>query len=293
MKLTDIIKEIIKIKMYPGNQGVDIDMDKSDSAEYKSYPKKEIAIQDLVLNEPASKMKSDESVENLKGLVKLLKSGKKLDPILVREVGSKYQILDGHHRYFANKIVGNKSITSIVIPEQDIESLEELRTRDKPILGKGMEHDVYPSNDPTKVIKVGQAKYVAKWVPLFKKHPDLFPIVYKEGLTKNPKVAYVVLEKLDTRNFLEDYLKLGLILSKIKFNGGVYTAIKNSRYNEVRYDEIINKINEINPNMSEFFIKLVDNVTAVDKLMSWHKGFDFHEGQFGYDKDKNIKCLDV
>lgn len=171
--------------------------------------------------------------------------------------------------------------------------LLELRIRDKELLGKGMEHDVYPSLDPTKVIKVGQAKYVAKWVPLFKKHPDLFPIVYREGLTKDPKVAYVVLEKLDTRNFLEDYLKLSLVLSKMNFNGGVYTAIKNSRYNEVRYDEIINKVNEVNSDMSEFFVKLVDNVTAVDELMSWHKGFDFHEGQFGYGQNKIVKCLDV
>ena len=293
MKLTDIIKEIIKIKMYPGNQGVDIDMDKSDSAEYKSYPKKEIAVKDLILNEPASKMKSEESVENLKGLVKLLKNGKKLDPILVREVGSKYQILDGHHRYFANKIVGNKSITSIVIPEQDIEALEELRTRDKEILGQGMEHVVYPSNDPNKVIKVGEAKYVAKWVPMFQKHPELFPIVYKQGLTKDPKVAYVVLEKLDTRNFLEDYLKLGLVLSKIGLNGGVYGAINSSRYNEVKYDKIIDGINEVNPNMSDLFIKLVDNVTAVNKLLPWHTKIDFHQGQFGYDSKKNVKCLDV
>lgn len=293
MKLTDIIKEIIKIKMYPGNQGVDIDMDKSDSAEYKRYPKKDIPLQDLILNEPASKMKSAESIENLKSLLKLLKNGKKLDPILVRKFGSKYQILDGHHRYFANKIAGNEFVTSIIIPEDDIEFLEEIRTRNKELLGQGKEHNVYPSNDPTKVIKVGEARYVAKWLPLFRKHPELFPIVYRNGLTKEPGGAYVMLEKLDTRNFLEDYLKLSLILSKIKFNGGVYTAIKNSRYNEVRYDEIINKINQVNPDMSEFFIKLVDNVTAVDKLMPWHKGFDFHEGQFGYDKDRNIKCLDV
>lgn len=293
MKLTDIIKEIIKIKMYPGNQGVDIDMDKSDSDEYSSYPKKDIPLKDLILNEPASKMKSEESVENLRGLVKLLKNGKKLDPILVRQVGSKYQILDGHHRYFANKMVGNKSVSSIVIPDEDIEHLDELRTREKEMLGQGMEHDVYPSNDPTKVIKVGQAKYVAKWVPLFKKNPDVFPIVYKHGLTKDPKVAYVILERLDTRNFLEDYLKLKVILKKIGMNGGVYDAVKISRYNEVKYDSIINKINDINPEISDFFIKLVDTVDAVEKLMSWYKGFDFHQEQFGYDKDKNVKCLDV
>ena len=174
------------------------------------------------------------------------------------------------------------------------EILLELRTRDKEILGQGMEHVVYPSNDPTKVIKVGEAKYVAKWVPMFKKHPDLFPIVYRQGLTKeNPKHAYVELEKLDTRNFLEDYLKLGLALTKAGLNGGVYGAIKVSRYNEVRYDKIIDKINEVNPDMSDLFIKLVDNVAAVDKLLPWHKPFDFHQGQFGYGQNKVVKCLDV
>lgn len=174
------------------------------------------------------------------------------------------------------------------------EIILELRTRDKEILGQGMEHVVYPSNDPTKVIKVGEAKYVAKWVPMFKKHPDLFPIVYREGLTKeNPKDAYVILEKLDTRNFLEDYLKLGLALTKAGFNGGVYGAIKVSRYNEVRYDEIIDKINEVNPDISDLFIKLVDNVTAVDKLLPWHTKIDFHPKQFGYGQNKVVKCLDV
>jgi hypothetical protein len=172
--------------------------------------------------------------------------------------------------------------------------LIELRTRDKELLGQGLEHNVYPSLDPTKVIKVGEAKYVAKWLPMFKKHPELFPIYYRDGRVKDmPKVAYVVLERLDTRNFLEDYFKLSLAIDKINYNGGVYTAIKNSRYNESRYDEIIDKINEVNPNMSEFFIKLVDNVTAVDKLLPWHTKIDFHPKQFGYGQNKVVKCLDV
>lgn len=173
------------------------------------------------------------------------------------------------------------------------EILLELRTRDKEILGQGKEHDVYPSQDPTKVIKVGEAKYVDKWVPMFKKHPDLFPIVYKQGLTKDPEVAYVVLERLNTKRFLEDYVKLDYALQDMKFHTGVYGAIKIAKNNEKQYDRIIDGINEINPDMSDFFIKLVDNVTAVDKLLPWHKPFDFHENQFGYDKNKNVKCLDV
>jgi hypothetical protein len=172
--------------------------------------------------------------------------------------------------------------------------LIELRTRDKELLGQGLEHNVYPSLDPNKVIKVGEAKYLAKWLPMFKKHPELFPIYYRDGRVKDmPKVAYVVLERLNTKLFIEDFLRLDLILPKIGFHNGAYSAIKSCRYNEDKYDRTIDKINEINPKMSEFFIKLFDNVNAVDKLLPWHTKIDFHEGQFGYDDKRNIKCLDV
>lgn len=294
MKLTDIIKEIIKIKMYPGNQGVDVDMDKSDSAEYKSYPKKEISIEDLVLNEPASKMKSDESVKNLKGLVKLLKSGKKLDPILVRQVGDKYQILDGHHRYFANKIVGNKSISSIVIPEEDIEFLKEIRIKRKQMLGKGLEHNVYPTSDPDKVVKVGETKYVKEWLKDFESRPDIFPIIYRKGISRDDKdQMWVVMEKVDTEQFEVDYDVLEDLLDELVGYYAVLPALRGGIFNKEANKKIYTALANHDQDIADFYVKLRDVVAETLPFKSGlFKTYDFHRGQFGYDKKNNIKMFD-
>ena len=108
----------LKITVYPKQQGVDVD---DPEGELETAPSVTLPLNRLVLNEPAAKMQSPESKKTLKSLIKAIKNGKPLPPLVVRKLGDKYQILDGHHRYFAMKVLGIKNAKVIVVAPEDIE----------------------------------------------------------------------------------------------------------------------------------------------------------------------------
>lgn len=116
------LNEAIKIALYPGKKGVDVDSTKED---IKDAPKVLIPLDRLFRNEPAKKMKAPESIESVKNLAAKYKKGKKIDPILVRKRGNKFQILDGHHRFTAAKLAGLKNINAIIVPEENITPVED------------------------------------------------------------------------------------------------------------------------------------------------------------------------
>jgi len=111
--------EDIEVNLYPGDKGVDVFGDE--------YLDKESAIQislnDLVANEPLKAKLKDK--EDIKSLIKAYKSNKKVNPILVRQLDDKYQILDGHHRFLAAKAAGLDSLNAIVIPEKSITKVDD------------------------------------------------------------------------------------------------------------------------------------------------------------------------
>jgi len=111
------LNEVIKINLYPGKKGVDVDFANKD---IKDAPKVKIPLDKLLRNEPAEKMKTPESIETIKNLAAAYKKGKKIDPILVRKKGDKFQILDGHHRFTAAKLAGLENINAIIVPEENI-----------------------------------------------------------------------------------------------------------------------------------------------------------------------------
>ena len=111
------LNEEIKVALYPGKKGVDVD---SSDEDIENAPKVQIPLEKLFRNEPAEKMKSPESIENIKNLAAMYKKGKKMDPLLVRKRGSRFQILDGHHRFTAAKLAGLKDINAIIVPDEDI-----------------------------------------------------------------------------------------------------------------------------------------------------------------------------
>lgn len=116
-ELNTELNEEIKVALYPGNKGVDVDSTEED---IKNAPKVQIPLEKLFRNEPAEKMKSPESIENIKNLAAMYKRGKEMDPILVRKKGNRFQILDGHHRFTAAKLAGLKSINAIIVPDENI-----------------------------------------------------------------------------------------------------------------------------------------------------------------------------
>ena len=64
--------------------------------------------------------------ERIEKMVKDLKSGEKMPPILVRKYQNGYQVLDGHHRFKAYKLAGLKTIpVRIVDPENITGDIDE------------------------------------------------------------------------------------------------------------------------------------------------------------------------
>ena len=116
-ELNTELNEEIKVALYPGNKGVDVDSTEED---IKDAPKVQIPLEKLFRNEPAEKMKSPESIENIKNLAAMYKKGREMDPILVRKRGNRFQILDGHHRFTAAKLAGLENINAIIVPDENI-----------------------------------------------------------------------------------------------------------------------------------------------------------------------------
>ena len=127
----------LKITVYPKQQGVDVD---DPEGELETAPTVRMPLDKLILNEPASKMQSPESKRTLKSLIKAIKEGKPLPPIVVRKLGDKYQILDGHHRYFAMRALGIKNAKAIIVAPEDIETTDQDYTLTE--IGEGTK--VYP-----------------------------------------------------------------------------------------------------------------------------------------------------
>jgi len=77
----------------------------------------------LVGFEPDDKMTQPKSKANVEKIVAGLKKGDKLPPLLVRKYKNGYQVLDGHHRFWAYKLVGVKSIPAQLVPAEDVEEV--------------------------------------------------------------------------------------------------------------------------------------------------------------------------
>ena len=116
------LNEEIKVALYPGRNGANVS---SSDEDIKNAPKVQIPLEKLFRNEPAAKMKSPEAIENIKNLIVMYKKGKKLDPLLVRKKGNRFQILDGHHRFTAAKLAGLKDINVIIVPDEDITPVDK------------------------------------------------------------------------------------------------------------------------------------------------------------------------
>jgi pyrimidine deaminase RibD-like protein len=74
--------------------------------------------------EPDSKFDDPHHAKNLANIVKAIKAGKKLPPILVRRHGiDRFQVVDGHHRFMAYRMAGAKSIPARVVDPKNIKEL--------------------------------------------------------------------------------------------------------------------------------------------------------------------------
>jgi hypothetical protein len=111
-----------KVKLYtdPGYFGAEVD-----DAGFDSLPVVNISADRLVGFEPDSKMNQTKSRANVEKIVAGLKKGDKLPPLLVRKYKDGYQVLDGHHRFWAYKLSGTKSIPVRIVADKDIEEISK------------------------------------------------------------------------------------------------------------------------------------------------------------------------
>ena len=74
--------------------------------------------------EPDSKFDDPHHAKNLANIVKAIKAGKQLPPILVRRHGiDRFQVVDGHHRFMAYRMAGAKSIPARVVDPKNVKEL--------------------------------------------------------------------------------------------------------------------------------------------------------------------------
>ena len=129
-------KDKAKIKLYtdPKYFGAEVDDSAGDGKPVVNIP-----LANLVGFEPDEKMKAAKSAANMSKMVKLIKAGKgnNLPPILVRRYEDGYQVLDGHHRFHAYQAAGAKTIPAKLIPDDEIEVIDNVPTNENFADGKG------------------------------------------------------------------------------------------------------------------------------------------------------------
>lgn len=218
----------------------------------------------------------------------------------------------------------------LIITEQQLRSviskeIDELDTKDKTPKGSGSFHYVYNSKqNRDRVYKIGRPSDVDEWLEVFKSHPDIFPFVYRIGNTevklREPKsytefidgemkhikhnvgdimdAKYVELEKLNTIKAQNDWLKLDYAITDLteegwEFQDYVIHLILNYTKEGGDYD----MIDAIDENIKVSHPEMVDVlnkfVTLIRKICEVKKRPDLHIDNFGYDKDGNLKCLDI
>lgn len=169
----------------------------------------------------------------------------------------------------------------------------EVKIEKKDLLGSGAYHNVYPSKlNPNIVYKIGSKQSIDSWIETFKSHPEIFPKVYRRGNTKiktpygDHDVDYVAIEKLETKSFEDfwmliakyfDYMLKGVLRS---YNSNL-SVIKN------RGDMILDNEGE------ETYKKFLELLDVVKTLFTIKKDPDITPLNFGFDKNGNIKCLDI
>ena len=171
---------------------------------------------------------------------------------------------------------------------------DEIKTKEKPLIGSGASHKVYPSKKyPNIIYKIGGESSVDRWYETFKRFPEFFPKVYKKGTTMIPyydgkiRVSYVMLEKLETKTFEEFWD----IIDEYFEGDSLLTMLM--QY-EFTYDRLI-KMGELikNNEGEEIFRKYIELIKLVDAIIELVGSPDIHKYQFGYDSSGKLKCLDV
>jgi hypothetical protein len=172
---------------------------------------------------------------------------------------------------------------------------DEVLNKQKSIFGQGIFHKVYESkSNPNIVFKVGSRSSIEPTYEYFKNYPYLFPKTYgmkKLGDKKDEyggDLYYLILEKLDTQKFVDFwndmeeimFLEYGQKFNKIVYNFDTYesTWVELFEFVEERHQNLFKKLHE-------FYLL----ISELNDILDYP---DVHNGQFGYNKEGTLKCLD-
>jgi hypothetical protein len=180
--------------------------------------------------------------------------------------------------------------------DKEVRDLDEIQTRTKKILGKGREREVYLSHiNPKLVFKLWVYEDLVKEKEFFDQYPNLYVKIHKVRTYENPhydNVGFAIMDRVDTISFKQEINKLFTALQSVGYTGGMFSLIDSSRRDK-KYDEIVDKLNENDPAMADFFINFRDCVVGVEDSLGRFNNFDRSFDQFGLDKKGNVKCFDV
>lgn len=193
----------------------------------------------------------------------------------------------------------------IIISEQMLKELNIKPENKDKFIANGDRQYTFKSSDPDKVVKFGRNKnedsindkdfvkriYTTEELYEFKvmaKYPQWFPIIYKIGKD------YVYIETLNTTKAKEDWEEIVIYIRNYYIKTGLNPVLFDNILEDFR-DNFIDPdykqlyINLWHKSKSRKFIDLVKNIYN-ERLFGLT---DIHEGQFGYDKNGNLKMLDV
>jgi hypothetical protein len=198
--------------------------------------------------------------------------------------------------------------------------VDEIATKEKELVGKGAFHNVYPSNkNPNMVYKIGFDEDVNGWVDLFKSRPDIFPKVYGTGhvniklkkqvtnfswrtgefkpITYNPgdtvKVKYVGVERLNTEKAKQHWNSLANVVS-VMSGKSLQTYLTSLGMDEEMEEEFLSIGERIKETGNDFIYNIfVEFYNLIQSVYELKPVADVHVGNYGYDKDGNLKCLDI
>lgn len=141
---------------------------------------------------------------------------------------------------------------------------------------KGSFKEVFDlKNDKDLILKTGPG--TIEEAKIFKKNPEYSPKVFEINEDSDPK--YAVFEKLDVESARKDFEEFINRDRGYVHNWGVNIFKNNKKYKEV-YDKLTTKKGR------DMFERVRDIVIALDMK-------DIHSRNFGYDKDGNLKAIDI
>jgi len=180
--------------------------------------------------------------------------------------------------------------------DKEVRDIDEVQTRTKKILGKGRDREVYLSHtNPELVFKLWGYDDLVKEKKFFDQYPNLYVTIHRVRTYQNEhydNLGVAIMDRVDTRGFKQQITKLYNAVETVGYHLSIFGLIDGSR-REKKYDEIVNKLNEYDPEMADFFINFRECYVGVEDSLGRFDSFDRSFEQFGLDKEGNVKCFDI